>query len=93
MELQLSIRRKRQRIIRKSLHTPHSSLFLRDRLPDTPHPFLDDPASAPLGWGLNRGHYAVRLSGQDVERGTFGQRNAVLCDQADGAATPLTHQQ
>jgi hypothetical protein len=56
----------------------------RDRTPDTPHPFLDDPASAPLGWGLNTGHYDVRLTGQDCERGTFGQRHAVLWDQQTG---------
>ncbi|WIA12981.1 hypothetical protein OEZ85_006593, partial [Tetradesmus obliquus] len=56
-------------------------LLHRDRTPDTPHPFLDDPASAPLGWGLNTGHYDVRLTGQDCERGTFGQRHAVLWDQ------------
>jgi hypothetical protein len=32
--------------------------------------------------GLNQGSYSVRLSGQDVERGTFNQRHAVLYDQA-----------
>jgi hypothetical protein len=56
----------------------------RDATPDTPHPFLDDPLNAPLGWGLNRGHYDVRLTGQDVERGTFNQRHAVLWDQRTG---------
>ena len=34
--------------------------------------------------GLNRGHYAVRLSGQDSERGTFNQRHAALYDQTTG---------
>ena len=34
--------------------------------------------------GLNRGHYAVRLSGQDSERGTFNQRHAALYDQSTG---------
>ena len=34
--------------------------------------------------GLNYGAYAVRLSGQDVERGTFNHRNAVLYDQRAG---------
>lgn len=34
--------------------------------------------------GLNRGHYAVRLSGQDSERGTFNQRHAALYDQHTG---------
>lgn len=58
--------------------------YCRDKAPDTPHPFLDNPASAPLGWGLNRGHYDVRLTGQDCERGTFGQRHAVLWDQKTG---------
>lgn len=56
----------------------------RDKAPDTPHPFLDNPSSAPLGWGLNTGHYDVRLTGQDCERGTFGQRHAVLWDQSTG---------
>lgn len=54
--------------------------------PDTPHPFLDDPDRAPLGWGLNRGHYDIRITGQDVQRGTFNQRHAVLWDQHNGAA-------
>lgn len=35
--------------------------------------------------GLNKGHYHVRLSGQDVERGTFNHRHAVLYDQRTGA--------
>ena len=34
--------------------------------------------------GLNRGHYAVRLSGQDSERGTFNQRHAAVYDQTTG---------
>lgn len=34
--------------------------------------------------GLNLGSYSVRLSGQDVERGTFNQRHAVLYDQVTG---------
>eukprot|EP00210_Caulerpa_lentillifera_P002542 g2439.t1 len=34
--------------------------------------------------GLNKGHYHVRLTGQDVERGTFNHRNAVLYDQKTG---------
>lgn len=34
--------------------------------------------------GLNVGSYAVRLSGQDVERGTFNQRHAVLRDAETG---------
>jgi 2-oxoglutarate dehydrogenase E1 component len=36
--------------------------------------------------------YHVRVSGQDVERGTFSQRHAVLHDQdAEGTYTPLQH--
>lgn len=35
--------------------------------------------------GLNKGHYHVRLTGQDVERGTFNHRQAVAYDQATGA--------
>jgi len=38
----------------------------------------------PLGLGLNYGHYSIRLTGQDVERGTFNQRHAVLWDQNTG---------
>eukprot|EP00884_Botryococcus_braunii_P017628 jgi/Botrbrau1/4549/Bobra.60_2s0036.1 len=34
--------------------------------------------------GLNLGSYSVRLSGQDVERGTFNQRHAVVYDQVTG---------
>jgi 2-oxoglutarate dehydrogenase E1 component len=40
--------------------------------------------------GLNVGAYAVRLSGQDVERGTFGQRHAALRERGTGRrAVPL----
>ena len=35
--------------------------------------------------GLNWGAYAVRLTGQDSERGTFNQRHAVLYDQINGS--------
>jgi len=31
--------------------------------------------------GLNKGHYEIRLSGQDVERGTFNQRHFAAFDQ------------
>ncbi len=34
--------------------------------------------------GLNAGAYAVRLSGQDAERGTFGQRHAALREATTG---------
>ncbi len=37
-------------------------------------------------------HFPVRLSGQDVERGTFSQRHAVLIDQeTERRYTPLKH--
>lgn len=49
----------------------------------------------PMDWGfaenlayatlLDQG-YPVRLTGQDVRRGTFGHRHAVLCDQTTGDA-------
>ena len=35
--------------------------------------------------GLNFGAYSVRLTGQDVERGTFNHRHAVLYDQKTAA--------
>lgn len=34
--------------------------------------------------GLNKGHYHVRLTGQDVERGTFNHRYGVLYDLKTG---------
>lgn len=34
--------------------------------------------------GLNKGHYSVRLTGQDVARGTFGQRHAAAVDTVTG---------
>jgi len=42
--------------------------------------------------GLNQGNYGVRLTGQDVERGTFNQRHAALFDQATGQrCSPAVH--
>ena len=41
-------------------------------------------SSSDAAAGLNVGSYAIRLSGQDVERGTFNQRHAVLRDAATG---------
>ena len=40
--------------------------------------------------GLNQGNYGVRLTGQDVERGTFNQRHAALFDQATGERCSVT---
>ena len=34
--------------------------------------------------GLNKGHYSVRLTGQDAERGTFNQRHFAVYDQTSG---------
>ena len=39
-------------------------------------------AEADAASGLNLGAYSVRLSGQDVERGTFNHRHAVLYDNS-----------
>ena len=36
------------------------------------------------GQGLNKGHYSVRLTGQDAQRGTFNQRHFALYDQVTG---------
>ena len=46
-----------------------------------------------LAWAsLANDGFHVRLSGQDVERGTFSQRHAVVHDQNDGGRyTPLHH--
>lgn len=44
----------------------------------------DDPVDGSIE-GLNVSHFAIRLTGQDVERGTFNQRHAVFYDQATGA--------
>ena len=45
----------------------------------------DAAEKAAASMGLNYGAYAVRLSGQDSERGTFNHRNAVLYDCRTGA--------
>eukprot|EP00730_Choanoeca_flexa_P019684 TRINITY_DN9622_c0_g1_i1.p1 TRINITY_DN9622_c0_g1~~TRINITY_DN9622_c0_g1_i1.p1 ORF type:complete len:921 (+),score=201.80 TRINITY_DN9622_c0_g1_i1:302-2764(+) len=42
-----------------------------------------DPQRAALQ-GLNKGHFLVRLSGQDAERGTFASRHASVYDQDTG---------
>lgn len=41
---------------------------------------------------LVREGYGVRLSGQDVERGTFSHRHAVLHDQENGSTMMPIHQ-
>jgi 2-oxoglutarate dehydrogenase E1 component len=47
--------------------------------------------SLAFGTLLNEG-FKIRLSGQDVQRGTFSQRHAVLVDQeTDKRYTPLNH--
>jgi 2-oxoglutarate dehydrogenase E1 component len=54
---------------------------------------IDWSTAEALAFGslLNEGH-PVRLSGQDVERGTFSQRHSVLIDQENEARhTPLNH--
>ena len=66
-----------------ALHRGAGPAQLRD---DSSH--RADASSPPLQSpqaGLNWGAYAVRLTGQDCERGTFNQRHAVLYDQATGA--------
>ena len=55
----------------------------------------------PMNWGfaenlayasLLKAGYPVRLTGQDVGRGTFSHRHAVLHNQKDGSAyVPLQH--
>lgn len=50
--------------------------------------FAENLAYATL---LDQG-YPVRITGQDVRRGTFGHRHAVLCDQRSGEGyVPLTY--
>lgn len=54
---------------------------------------LDWSTAESLAWGtlLSEGKH-IRVSGQDVERGTFSQRHAVLHDQKDGSKhTLLNH--
>lgn len=54
---------------------------------------IDWATAEALAFGslCDEGHH-VRVSGQDVERGTFSQRHAVLHDQEDEATyTPLKH--
>ena len=54
---------------------------------------LDWPMAELLAMGtLMKEQYPVRLSGQDVERGTFSQRHAVILDQESGDRfSPLEH--
>lgn len=54
---------------------------------------LDWATAEALAYGsLLTEHHRVRLSGQDVERGTFSQRHSVLIDQeTEERYTPLNH--
>lgn len=47
--------------------------------------YSDETSPESARAGLNYGAYAVRLSGQDSERGTFNQRHGVLYNQINGA--------
>jgi 2-oxoglutarate dehydrogenase E1 component len=54
---------------------------------------IDWSTAEALSWGtLLKDGFRVRLSGQDVQRGTFSQRHAVLIDQeTEKRYTPLNH--
>ena len=69
------------------------------RVLDARHKMIEDGAGLDWSMGenlafatlLNDG-FKIRLSGQDVQRGTFSQRHAVLVDQQTGKLyTPLNH--
>ena len=76
--------------------TPHPKLvrLLKDRAAMA-------AGEKPIDWGMGEAlalarwlgeGVRVRMSGQDVRRGTFSHRHAVLVDYADGAEyTPLEH--
>ena len=68
--------------------TPHPRLkkfFIEDRIKSTEANTLDWPtAEAVAAMSLIDEGYNVRLSGEDVERGTFSQRHWVLVDQKNG---------
>jgi 2-oxoglutarate dehydrogenase E1 component len=76
--------------------TPHKTMT---RVLDARRKMIEDGAgidwasaeSLAYGTLLQEG-YKIRLSGQDVQRGTFSQRHAVLVDQAtEKRYTPLNH--
>ena len=76
--------------------TPHKTMT---RVLDARRKMIDDGAgidwasaeSLAYGTLLQEG-YKIRLSGQDVQRGTFSQRHAVLVDQVtEKRYTPLNH--
>eukprot|EP00873_Tetraselmis_striata_P040829 jgi/Tetstr1/461093/TSEL_006236.t1 len=53
---------------------------------------VEDAGAQEAVRGLNMGTYPIRLTGQDVQRGTFNHRHMVLHDQVTGAQhTPLNH--
>lgn len=77
--------------------TPHRQIAKvyesRRAMVDSPDGLVDWGMAEALAFGtlLCEGNH-VRLSGQDVERGTFSHRHAVLHDQKTGATfTPLGH--
>ena len=69
------------------------------RVLDARHKMIEDGAGLDWSMGENLAFatllddgFKIRLSGQDVQRGTFSQRHAVLVDQQTGKLyTPLNH--
>ena len=69
------------------------------RVLDARHKMIEDGAGLDWSMGENLAFatllddgFRIRLSGQDVQRGTFSQRHAVLVDQQTGKQyTPLNH--
>jgi 2-oxoglutarate dehydrogenase E1 component len=57
----------------------------------TPESFQANGSAPEPALGLNQGQYGVRLTGQDVERGTFNQRHAALFDQVTGERCCSAH--
>jgi len=76
--------------------TPHKTL---QRVLDARRKMIEDGAG--LDWAMGealaygtllKDGYKIRLSGQDVQRGTFSQRHAVVIDQvSEKRYTPLNH--
>jgi 2-oxoglutarate dehydrogenase E1 component len=76
-----------------TLHKTVQRLLLRRREMIDTGTGIDWSLAEHLAFGsLAMEKFPLRLSGQDVERGTFSQRHAVLIDQVtDKAYTPLRH--